>query len=168
MSESPVVSIACAEHNSSLKAQTYTNLSITQSPSQLLSIKAESDFYNSIISIEKESPKDIYGFISTNTDLSYDYSIEHIVNFFQQDERIESVVCDILNKNSIFQSFEYINPRGIEHNIPFFIRGSVLKEINFPDTAEMFTEVLNDLTQQQRIIFHVGEPLIITTNESPV
>ena len=46
MSESPPVVIAISSQTNIIKPQTYTNLSTIYNPSELLSAKSESDFYN--------------------------------------------------------------------------------------------------------------------------
>ena len=67
MSESPPVVIAVSSQTNIIKPQTYTNLSTIYNPSELLSAKSESDFYNSVITTSSQDSNSIYGFLSANT-----------------------------------------------------------------------------------------------------
>ena len=168
MSESPTVLIAYAKHNGNIKLQTYSDLSIVYNPSEISSIKTESDFYNNTISTEKNNPKDIYGFLPSNTDFAYDYSVQHIVEFFGHDPLINVMICDSLHINSEFTEYNYVHPNLLEDpTCPFFIRGSLLQNINFSDTSSMYSDILKGLVQNN-IIFHIAEPLIVIAQESPI
>ena len=105
---------------------------------------------------------DIYGFMPGNCKYTYKHSIRQIVNFFQRDEKIEVVVCDIMNENDAYNNHQYIHPGSKDINIPFFIKSSVTDKIKFTNEDLIFQNQLNIL-QSNHIIFHIAEPLISTT-----
>ena len=165
MSESPPVVIAISSQTNIIKPQTYTNLSTIYNQSELLSAKSESDFYNSVITTSSQDSNSIYGFLSANTNLSYEDSIIRIVDFFQHKEHINIIICDVMSKHSGFSSYEHIHPGFIHKNIPFFIRGSILKRLKFSDENNMLQQALTQLTQMDQIVFHIAEPLITRLHE---
>ena len=160
MSKSPSVVIAVGVQANIIKPQTYTNLSTIYNPSELLSAKSESDFYNHVIATSDHDADSIYGFLSQNINLNYDDSIERIVTFFQRKEHINIIISDMMGAYNGFNSYQHIHPNFINNDIPFFIRGSMLKQIKFSDENNAFQQTLTQLIQRGHIVFHIAEPLI--------
>ena len=155
MSESLSVLITAGSNQRLLKNQTYTNLSIAYNPSTVTSPQIETNFYNQSISASLNV--DIYGFMSNNTDYTYDYSIESVVKFFTQDQKIEELICDLISQYQTFQTFEYLQADSPENNVPFFIRGSVKDKIHFSNKTPIF---------QNRIYYDFFDPnIIVVINE---
>lgn len=166
MSESPVVVVVSGSQSNIIQPQIYTNLSIVYNPSDIVSAKSEADFYNSVIQTSNYDSDSIYGFVSANTNLNYENSITRIVEFFQRNEHINIVVCDMVTPYGGFNAYKHVHPNIIHENIPFFIRGSTLKQLKFSDKNNMLQEALTQLIQMDEIIFHIAEPLIIKLQES--
>lgn len=108
---------------------------------------------------------DIYGFMSGSCKYTYSHSIKQIVNFFQRNDRIEIVTCDILNINDVYKYYQYVHPGSSENDVPFFVRSSIIDKIKFVDSDTIFKNQLNSL-QQSHIVFHIAEPLISIIQES--
>lgn len=127
----------------------------------------DADFYNKTIkspSSKNISEFDIYGFVPGNYKYTYDYSIERIVKFFEQNDIIEIVICDILAINPKFTFHKYNHSASIaELNVPFFIKNSLKDKINFTQTELLFQEQLNKLHNEGHIVFHLADPLISLT-----
>ena len=87
-----------------------------------------------------------------------DDSIQRLVDFFQKHEYIKVVVCDLLEGESFFQRYLYIQPQST-NNIPFFVRESVLPDINFTDVKTPLQNQL-EILKQKYAIFHIAAPLI--------
>lgn len=152
-----------ADNEKPIKQQNYDHLSVVYNPSPVSSTKIESDFYNSIPSISHQA--DMYGFLPTYADLTFDYSIDKIVKFFMQDEMINLIVCDLIHQYKNFTAYEYIQPESRANNIPFFIRNSIKDRINFADNGPILQNQLNTLQEQGNTIFHIAEPLITINKE---
>lgn len=168
MSESTEVVVVCSQYNKTLIPQEYDSLNIVYSPSQALSIKEQSDFYNSIISSEQQNPKDIYGFVPLDHDFTSKKIVSTVVDFFNQDTLINVVITDFINKYSTFSEYHHSHPHNINDPCTIFIRGSLLKNINFSDSTTMFPDVIQQLVQQREIIFHIAEPLMTNVQESAI
>ena len=127
----------------------------------------DANFYNHNIhspSSANISEFDIYGFVPGNYKYTYDYSIERIVKFFEQNDIIEIVICDILAINPKFTFHKYIHPADlVDKNVPFFIKSSLKNKINFTQTDLLFQDQLSKLHEQRHTIFHIADPLISLT-----
>tara|TARA_R110000824_G_scaffold253617_2_gene442610 strand:- start:4922 stop:5428 length:507 start_codon:yes stop_codon:yes gene_type:complete len=166
MSESPVVVIVSGSQSNIIQPQIYTNLSIVYNPSDVVSEKSEADFYNSVIQTSNYDSNSIYGFLSAHTNLNYENSVTRIVDFFQRNEHINIVVCDMATPYGGFDSYQHVHPNMIHTNIPFFIRGSILNKLKFSDKDNILQQALIRLIEMNQIIFHIAEPLIIKLQES--
>ena len=100
MPESPNVLVAIGQsHNPNMSEQTYDNV-FTRYNVGGLSGKPDGDFYNQVIknpSTAKWPDKkfDIYGFMSGTCYYTYPNSIQCIVDFFNKNDDIIVVLCDI-------------------------------------------------------------------------
>ena len=170
MSQSPSVLVAVGKSDKgSIPQQTYENLFTEFNIDSIASLGNDANFYNTKIrtpSTQGKSDFDIYGFMPGNYRYTYDYSIQHIVDFFQQDERISIVVCDLLVIHPSFTSRQYIHPQAPTNNIPFFIRSSLVNQIQFVNEKLILQEQLNKL-QQRNTVFHIAETLISIVYNTP-
>lgn len=121
----------------------------------------DKDFYNRIIKEEEKS--DIYGFMGGECKYTYDYSIQHIANFFQKHEDVKVVVCDTLHNRKLFQHHQYNHPQSAK-DIPFFVKEDVLKDINFVNQETPLQDQLRAL-KKIYTIFHIASPLISMREE---
>jgi len=177
MPQSPNVLIATgmSEHGH-IPQQDYANLFTKYN----LEGSSDADFYNKMVQLKsienfsenKITPSDpsqhyefdIYGFLPANCKYTYTHSIRQIVNFFQRHEKVELVICDIIEQNNAYQHYQYIHSASPQNNIPFFIRNSVVNNIEFKNEDPIFQNQLNIL-KQKYIIFHIAEPLITMVQE---
>ena len=130
---------------------------------------SDKDFYNKIV--REPPPKDwsdrnfdIYGFMGGECRYAYEYSIRYIADFFQKHQDIKVVICDMLIEHDIFKQQKYIQPQR-ENSVPFFIRKSVLSDINFQDQNDPLGHQLKIL-KQKHTIFHIESPLISKVEKS--
>ena len=124
----------------------------------------DKDFYNKIIKEKEKS--DIYGFMGGECKYTYDYSIQYIADFFQKHNDIKVVVCDVLHTRKLFQCNQYNHPQ-VPKNIPFFVRESVLTDINFTSQEAPLQHQLETL-KKTYTIFHIAFSLIsIREEDSP-
>ena len=163
MSESPNVLIAVGNTTErEIPQQDYKNI-VTKFNIASFNTGSDADFYNTTIqapSTEGVSDFYIYGFMPGNYKYTYDSSIQQIVDFFQRDDNIETVVCDILSINPSFKTYQYIHPQSLTNNVPFFIKKSIKNKIQFVNEKLLFQNQLNKLQQEGHIIFHIASPLI--------
>lgn len=166
MSQSPNILVAVGGQSDRgyIPQQTYTNLftEFNINGVGLSDFNSDADFYNTKIitpSTQGKSDFDIYGFMLNDYEYTNEHSMQTIVDFFQQDKRIDIVVSDILHVHANFSSYTYINPYDINNNIPFFVRSNLVDQINFVDEKLLLQEQLNRL-KQQNIIFHIASPLL--------
>ena len=163
MSESPNVLIAVGNTTErEIPQQDYKNI-VTKFNIASFNTGADADFYNTTIqapSTEGVSDFYIYGFMPGNYKYTYDSSIQQIVDFFQRDDNIETVVCDILSINPSFKTYQYIHPQSLTNNVHFFIKKSIKNKIQFVNEKLLFQNQLNKLQQEGHIIFHIATPLI--------
>ena len=163
MSESPNVLIAVGNTTEGeIPQQNYKNI-FTEFNIASFNTESDADFYNTTIqapSTEGVSDFYIYGFMPGNYKYTYDSSIQQIVDFFQRDDNIETVVCDILSINPSFKTYQYIHPHSLTNNVPFFIKKSIKNKIQFVNEKLLFQNQLNKLQQEGHIIFHIASPLI--------
>ena len=126
----------------------------------------DGDFYNTIVrspSIQDIHEFDIYGFLPSTYNYAHNNSIQRIVDFFQANDNIEIVICDMLTiHNNDWQSYQYTHPHAPNNNIPFFIKGSIKDKITFTNDDLMFQTQLKKLQQEEHIIYHIAEPLLLT------
>ena len=166
MSEPPNVLIAVGNTTEGERPQqNYKNI-FTKCNTDSFNTESDADFYNTTIrtsSTDEGSDFDIYGFMPGNYKYTSDSSIQQIVNFFQQDDHIEIVICDMLLTNPLFTTYQYIHPQSITNNIPFFIKKSITNKIQFANDKLLFQNQLNKLQQEGHIIFHVASPLVSLT-----
>ena len=163
MSESPNVLIAVGNTTEGeIPQQNYKNI-FTEFNIASFNTKSDADFYN----IATQAPSTtgvsdfyIYGFMPGNYKYTYDSSIQQIVDFFQRDDHIEIVVCDMLSINPLFNTYQYIHPQSLTNNVPFFIKQSIKNKIQFVNEKLLFQNQLNKLQQEGHIIFHIASPLI--------
>ena len=147
MSESPNVLIAVGNTTEgAIPQQNYKNI-FTEFNIASINTESDADFY-------------IYGFMPCNYKYTYDSSIQQIVDFFQRDDHIEIVVCDMLSINPLFNTYQYIHPQSLTNNVPFFIKQSIKNKIQFVNEKLLFQNQLNKLQQEGHIIFHIASPLI--------
>jgi hypothetical protein len=163
MSESPVVLVGLADNEKAIKQQNYDRLSLVYNPSPVSSIQIESDFYNSIPSISHEA--DLYGFLPTQADFTFDYSIEKIIKFFMQDDLIDIVICDLIHQYKDFVAYEYVQAATCVNNVPLFIRNSLKDKITFGNEEPILQKQIITLQQQGHTIFHIAEPLVTINKE---
>ena len=125
MSESPNVLIAVGNTTEgAIPQQNYKNI-FTEFNIASINTESDADFYNITIqapSTKRVSDFYIYGFMPGNYKYTYDSSIQQIVDFFQRDDHIEIVVCDMLSINPSFKTYQYIHPQSLTNNIPFFLK----------------------------------------------
>ena len=164
MSEPPNVLIAVVNTSERKMAQQdYKNI-FTEFNIGSFNTESDADFYNITIqspSTEGVSDFYIYGFMPDNYQYTYNSSIQQIVDFFQQDDHIEIVVCDILSINPSFKTYQYIHPQSlINNNIPFFIKKSIKHKIQFVNEKLLLQNQLNKLQQEGHTVFHIASPLI--------
>ena len=163
MSEPPNVLIAVGNTaNGEIPQQNYKNI-FTEFNIGSFNTESDADFYNTTIrtsSTDEGSDFDIYGFMPGNYKYTYDSSIQQIVDFFQRDDNIEIVICDILSINPSFNTYQYIHPQSLTNNIPFFIKKSIKNKIQFVNEKLLFQNQLNKLQQEGHTIFHIASPLI--------
>ena len=163
MSESPNVLIAVGNTTErEIPQQDYKNI-VTKFNIASFNTESDADFYNTTIqapSTEGVSDFYIYGFMPGNYKYTYDSSIQQIVDFFQRDDNIETVVCDILSINPSFKTYQYIHPQSLTNNVHFFIKKSIKNKIQFVNEKLLFQNQLNKLQQEGHIIFHIASPLI--------
>ena len=168
MSESPNVLIAVGQsQDPNIPEQTYENI-FTRYNVGGLSGRPDGDFYNQIIDTPS-TPKwgdknfDIYGFMSGACYYTYPNSIQCVVDFFNKNDNIKVVVCDMLYDKELFKFHRYIHPQA-PNNLPFFIRSSIVKELRFTNQSEMLQSQLEALKQKYPI-FHIAAPLISIREE---
>ena len=163
MSEPPNVLIAVGNTTEGeIPQQDYKNI-FTEFNIASFNAESDADFYNSTIQApltEGVSDFYIYGFMPGNYKYTYDSSIQQIVDFFQRDDHIEIVVCDMLSINPLFNTYQYIHPQSLTNNVPFFIKQSIKNKIQFVNEKLLFKNQLNKLQQEGHIIFHIAYPLI--------
>jgi len=163
MSKSPNVLVSVGTlQQGSMPQQTYTNL-FTEFNIGSIQLLSNADFYNKTTHspmTEGISSFDIYGFMPGNYKYTYDYSIQHIVDFFQRYDEAHIVICDILTVYPLFTSYNYVHPQSPSKNVPFFIRGSIKNQINFVNDNLIFQNQLNQLQKNGHIVFHIADPLI--------
>jgi len=163
MSEPPNVLIAVGNTaEGHIPQQNYKNI-FTEFNIDSFDTESDADFYNITIkapSTEGVSDFYIYGFMPGNYKYTYDYSIQQIVDFFQRDDHIEIVTCDILSIHPSFNTYQYVHPQSLTNNIPFFIKKSIKNKIQFVNEKLLFQNQLNKLQQEGHIIFHIASPLI--------
>ena len=166
MSEPPNVLIAVGNTTEGeipqLPQQNYKNI-FTEINIVSFHTESDADFYNITIqapSTKRVSDFYIYGFMPGNYKYTYDSSIQQVVDFFQRDDHIEIVVCDMLSINPLFNTYQYIHPHSLTNNIPFFIKKSIKNKIQFVNEKLLFQNQLNKLQQEGHIIFHIASPLI--------
>ncbi|MAF24221.1 hypothetical protein CL634_01340 [bacterium] len=168
MSKSPSVLVAVGSGNHpKLPKQNYANI-FTEYNISSLKKTPDSAFYNRVVrhpAIEGKTEFDIYGFMAGNCQYTYEDSIQQIVNFFNKHDRIEVAVCDIMRSTDIFKSRMYVQPQAT-NDIPFFVRKSVMHEINFTDEDLIFQNQLESL-RSNHTIFHIASPLISTLTKGP-
>tara|TARA_R110000824_G_scaffold10866_1_gene47584 strand:+ start:72405 stop:72926 length:522 start_codon:yes stop_codon:yes gene_type:complete len=105
----------------------------------------------------------VLGFLKGNYSYSSPSSVQKIVDLFSMDDDIEIVTTDVL------VSKVGNNARFIEHghseaisDLPFFIRNTIVEEVSFEDSAEIFKATLEELVQRRsKKIYHIGEPLLV-------
>ena len=162
MPQYPSVLVAVGAHEApKVPNQKYKNI-FTEYNIQQITKVSDADFYNRVVTkpnIKDRKEFDIYGFLPGNCKYTYDYSIEHIVEFFQQHPKIEIVVCDIMTVYDTHSRLQYIQPEA-SNNIPFFIRDSLKNKINFVDEKLMLQTQLQNLAKQGLPIFHIASPLL--------
>ena len=163
MSEPPNVLIAVGNTTEGeIPQQDYKNI-FTEFNIGSFNTKSDADFYNMTIeapSTEGVSDFYIYGFMPGNYEYTYDSSIQQIVDFFQRDDHIEIVICDILSINPSFKTYQYIHPQALTNNIPFFIKKSIKNKIQFINEKLLLQNQLNKLQQEGHTVFHIASPLI--------
>ena len=166
MSEPPNVLIAVGNTTKrEIPQQDYKNI-FTEFNIASFNTGSDADFYNATIhapSTQGGSDFYIYGFMPGNYKYTYDYSMQQIVDFFQRDDHIEIVVCDILSTNSVFNTYQYIHPQSLTNNVPFFIKKSIKNKIQFVNEEPLFQSQLNKLQQDGHTIFHIAAPLVSLT-----
>lgn len=128
----------------------------------------EADFYN--LGIRRGIPKNpdkhifIYGFINSRYSYVDENSIREIVSFFERDEDIQVVTSDILIRTDI-DGVEHLSHRCIHMsdlpNVPFFVRDSAAKSLNFSQGDSIFEKQLKNLQASGHIIFHIAKPLLV-------
>ena len=164
MSQSPNVIVAIGEHTSpSLPKQNYSNLFTEFNIPVALTTQSNSTFFNRIANntTHDSIPEDIeiYGFMEGAWKFTHDNSVQQIVNFFQQYSQIGIVICDVVIDKGSYQAQQYIQPFSFKNNIPFFIRKSIVSQINFLEEPNYIYQQLKKL-QKQHVIFHIAEPLL--------
>ena len=168
MSKSPNVLVAVGtSQKGHIPQQTYKNIFTQYNMGSFP--ESDVDFFNAMshekVLIKGTSDFDIYGFMPGNCKYTYDYSIQNIVDFFEQNEKIEIVICDMLNITEHFEDYLYTYPYSPTNNIPFFIRKSIKDKVNFIKDQPIFQSVLNKFQQERHPIFHIAKPLISILNK---
>ena len=163
MSESPVILVGLVDNEKPIRQQGYDHLSVMYNPSAVSSAQIESDFYHTVCSTPHKA--DLYGFLPTQADFTFDYSIEKIVKFFMQDEMIDIVICDLIHQYKDFVAYEYIQPTTCVNNVPLFIRKSLKDKMTFANEEPILQKQIVSLQQQGHTIFHIAEPLITINKE---
>jgi hypothetical protein len=162
MSKSPSVLVAVGSGDRpKLPNQNYESIFTEYNISALLGAAPDGDFYNRVVrhpAIDGKSEFDIYGFMSGNCQYTYEDSVQQLVDFFNKHERIEVVVCDVIRSTDIFKSRVYIQPQAT-NDIPFFVRKSVIDEIDFKNELPILQDQLERL-RKNHTIFHLASPLI--------
>jgi len=128
-------------------------------------IMSDSDFFNLTMSKGGglEQPPCILGFLKGNYSYSSPSSIQKIVDLFSMDDDIEIVTTDVLvNKvKSNAHFIEYSHSEAIL-DLPFFIRNTIVEEVRFEDSVEIFKTTLEGLVRRNsKKIYHIGEPLLV-------
>jgi hypothetical protein len=127
-------------------------------------IVPDHDFFNLTMSWrgDLEYPPYILGFLKGNYSYSSPSSVQKIVDLFSMDDDIEIVITDVLVKK--IES----NARFTEHghseaipDLPFFIKNTLIEEVSFEDSAEIFKATLEGLVRKGKKIYHIGEPLLV-------
>lgn len=168
MSEFPNVLVGVGTQSQPIPPkQNYANLFTEYNMPSILQVESDPVFFNRIA--KKETSADIpaeveiYGFMEGVYSYTQANSINRIVDFFQQHNNIEIVICDILIDKGQYKTTQYTSPSTIQHNIPFFVRQSVASKINFINEPNSTLDQLKRL-QTQHIIFHIAEPLLSITH----
>ena len=119
-------------------------------------------FFNLTINkIDPSAPPHICGFMRGNHFYSFPGAIQEIVDVFNSDEGIEIVTADtVVKKTQNGAEYVYYGHSEVIMDIPFFVRGSIAKSIEFKEHAEIFKEVLQSLVSNGRKIYHIGESLL--------
>ena len=168
MLQSPSILVAIGHSETpELPQQEYSNI-FSRYNIQSLKKQSDADFYNEVIKNPQlpewsQSRFDLYGFMGGQCKYTYDYSIQHIANFFQKHEDIKVVACDTLHSRKLFQHHQYNHPQAAK-NIPFFVKEDVLKDINFANQKEPLQDQLQAL-KKIYTIFHIASPLISMREE---
>ena len=166
MSQSPnvLVGVGVGKHLRLLPPkQNYSNLFTQFNIPSILKSESDPMFFNKIARNDASDsiPNniEIYGFMEGAWSYAQENSIQHIVDFFQQDSQISIVVCDVIIDKGDYKTQQYVHPLTIQNNIPFFIRQSIVNKINFINEPNAIHEQLKRL-QQEHIIFHIAAPLL--------
>ena len=132
-------------------------------------IMADPVFFNQIIDrgiqidqgIEFNPPPSIYGFLKGGYCYSSPDSLQEIVDVFNIDDDIEIVVTDILVKKADVgaEFIDYGHSEAVP-DLPFFIKDSLVNEVRFENSPEMFKKALESLVTKGKKIYHIGEPLL--------
>jgi len=167
MSELPNVLIGMGKHpQPKLPKQSYANLFTEYNMSSILQVESDTMFFNRIAtqntSADIPSDIDIYGFMEGGWSYTHENSIQKIVDFFQQDNSIDILICDVLIDKGEYQAAQYISPFTIQNNIPFFVKQSIVSKINFINQPNFMLDQLKKL-QREHIVFHIAEPLLSLT-----
>ena len=125
---------------------------------------SDPDFFNLTMSEGGglERPPCILGFLKGNYSYASPSSVQKIVDLFSMDDDIEIVTTDVLVKKekSGAHFTEYCHSEAIL-DLPFFIKNTIVEEVNFEDSAEIFKTTLNGLVGRGKKIYHMGEPLLV-------
>ena len=154
--ESVVVAVGLSP-NPQLPKQDHEELITKFNYSGGLTSLSDVDFFNSIA--RHQEGYDIYGFIPGPIQYSSSRSIQKIVNFFNKHEGIGVIVSDFIERNPSYDLPVYIHPMQV-NNIPFFIRGSLINQIDFKDENNFLASQIDRLRQNGNVIFHIAEPLL--------
>ena len=128
------------------------------------SAMTDPDFFND--TIEKRASfgqhPSIYGFLKGGYRYASSSSLQEIVNVFDMDDDIEIVTTDILVKklNTGAQFIEYGHSEAIP-DLPFFVKDSIIDEIAFENSTEIFKSLLDSLVKKGKKIYHIGDPLLM-------
>ena len=147
--------------------QKYTNLFTEYNISSLLEVESDAMFFNRIAA--NNTPDaipndiDIYGFMEGAWSYTEENAIQKVVDFFQQDNSIEILICDVLIDKGEYQAPQYISPFTIQNNIPFFVKQSIVNKINFVNQPNFMLNQLQRL-QSEHVIFHIAAPLLSLTH----
>jgi hypothetical protein len=117
---------------------------------------SDSQFYNDLISEDF----DIYGFSNIKYSYTRDSSVSEIVDFFNSDEDIKIVFCDMNIQRADFSHCHYLHSEEVP-NYPFFIRSDVIKEIGFEGGEEgVWQRQLQKMINRGLPLYHLAKPLM--------